>query len=110
MNQLGCVKEGVQSRIVVFNFAVPGQLNVIQTPRIFEGGSCRLTPNRGRIIRLGIEGGIEVDQINTGTIEPTKNVEIVPFKDGLMGNVYAAVRRVLLFFISDRPSYAVNSL
>ncbi|MYI77759.1 MAG: class I SAM-dependent methyltransferase [Gammaproteobacteria bacterium] len=52
------VNDFVQLRVLRFNQIEPRDINVLQRPGVLELRPCSFTPDRSRVVRFGIKGGI----------------------------------------------------
>ena len=69
-----CLYHGVQGWGTLGEFAVFSDVNVVERPCVFEGGTGGLAADGGGIVAVGIEGRIEIDQVDTTAIHSPHNM------------------------------------
>ena len=81
----------MQRRMLGFNQIKPLNIYIRQRPRILKSRPCSLTANRSRVVGLGIEGGIQIDQVNRRRVYPPKDEQVIPGPDSFWPEIYGCV-------------------
>ena len=56
---------------------MPGEIDIVQRPCVLEGGARRPGADGRRVVGVGIEGRVEIDQVDAGRIDPPHHIQIV---------------------------------
>ena len=83
----GGIQQGVESGMLVLDFAVPGEVDVVKPPCVLESGAGGPAADRCGVVGVGIEGGVEVYQVDRGTVHAPHDVQVVTGPYGLVGPV-----------------------
>ena len=87
----GGVDHLIEGGVAVGDLTVLGQIYVVQGPGVFEGGAGGLAADGGGVIAVGIEGRVEVDQIDAGGVHAAHDGEVIARPDGSVAPVARAV-------------------
>ena len=98
VGQLGPVNQVIQRWAAELNFVNPFLLHIAEPPDVIKLGAPRFAVQRRGVGAVGIEGRVQVDEVNALGVDAPEDVQVVPGKDGAVGHIAAVVRH------SVRPS------
>ena len=64
MGEVGGVDDGVEGGLPVRNLPVPRFVDVRERPGVLEGSAGGLRSDGSAVVRVGVEGRVQVDQID----------------------------------------------
>ena len=79
-----CIERGM----LVRNQPHPCGVEVAERPSILERGPRGLASNRGAVVLVGVEGRVEVDEVDALRVEASEDVDVVPGEDRLVCEVH----------------------
>ena len=63
------------------------RVNIRQVPSILERCACRFATDGCGVISVGVEGRIEVDEVDAVVVDSAHDIEVVALEDGSVGDV-----------------------